>query len=504
MKRRWKIVAAIALGGVFGALLIFNSGRSAREAWMETRNSLRRAGFKLDLAEFNPSIAAEITNRAETLARDELALRKTFFGGVVETLFFGPPVIMSPADSNSAVVVWRQADVKFLPRQPLWPAARAFFEENKAVLDEARKAALSGPIRFADVAGPAAVARVGEPIKRLADEFAVGAVLELHEGKPALAWTNLMVATRLATAWNPGPLQEAQVERYHRVITAFNTAWQVLQADDWTDEQLAKLQQEWESADFLANLPDLVAYRRVSAAKTCAESRLPARAEYKPTEVFHSWWNAVPIVKGCWEQFRYQRTGSYADERNLMLYFRDRELEMRRAISCPSWLDMDGIITAGTATPFTPTAYPVAAHSVSRLQWNLGLEQKNDCAASAAFAEIRRGIVITAVAVKRYHAKHGSYPGTLQALVPDFLPRPPTDFLDGAPLRYVLNDGRFMLYSIGIFPVHELPVITHGSPRPRITRFVVGPGERAELVWPLPDQPGDMADSKVDARGMTR
>ena len=59
-------------------------------------------------------------------------------------------------------------------------------------------------------------------------------------------------------------------------------------------------------------------------------------------------------------------------------------------------------------------------------------------------------MVITAIALKRYELRHGRPPASLAALVPDFLPAPPSDLMDGQPLRYRLNsDGSFLLYSVG-------------------------------------------------------
>lgn len=59
-------------------------------------------------------------------------------------------------------------------------------------------------------------------------------------------------------------------------------------------------------------------------------------------------------------------------------------------------------------------------------------------------------IIITAIALKRYQLRHGEYPASLDALVPEFLLSIPLDPVDGKPLRYHPNtDGTYLLYSIG-------------------------------------------------------
>jgi hypothetical protein len=53
-------------------------------------------------------------------------------------------------------------------------------------------------------------------------------------------------------------------------------------------------------------------------------------------------------------------------------------------------------------------------------------------------------MVITAIALRRYELRHGKPPGSLALLVPDFLAAPPSDLMDGQPLRYRLNsEGSF-------------------------------------------------------------
>ena len=55
-----------------------------------------------------------------------------------------------------------------------------------------------------------------------------------------------------------------------------------------------------------------------------------------------------------------------------------------------------------------------------------------------------------ACALERYRLAHGEYPGTLDALVPQFIEKLPHDIIGGEPLIYRrTSDGKFLLYSIG-------------------------------------------------------
>ena len=57
---------------------------------------------------------------------------------------------------------------------------------------------------------------------------------------------------------------------------------------------------------------------------------------------------------------------------------------------------------------------------------------------------------VIACALERYRLAHGEYPETLEALAPQFIAQVPHDVIGGGPLKYHrTDDGRFVLYSIG-------------------------------------------------------
>ena len=107
----------------------------------------------------------------------------------------------------------------------------------------------------------------------------------------------------------------------------------------------------------------------------------------------------------------------------------------------------------------------------------------------AAAAESQRRLLVTALALKRFHLKHGKYPTDLNALVPEFVAEVPRDWIDGQLLRYRLkSDGTFLLYSIG-----EDGVDHGGDATP------AKPGEHPrdwngrDWVWPEPASPEEVA-----------
>jgi len=57
--------------------------------------------------------------------------------------------------------------------------------------------------------------------------------------------------------------------------------------------------------------------------------------------------------------------------------------------------------------------------------------------------------VVTGIALELYRQEHGSYPDTLNALVPALLREVPLDRITGAPIHYRIVSGRPLLYSVG-------------------------------------------------------
>lgn len=68
---------------------------------------------------------------------------------------------------------------------------------------------------------------------------------------------------------------------------------------------------------------------------------------------------------------------------------------------------------------------------------------------SATEADADRLMARTALALTAYKAKAGSYPDRLDALVPEYLPRVPTDPFSGKPLRYKRDGDAAVVYSVG-------------------------------------------------------
>jgi hypothetical protein len=107
----------------------------------------------------------------------------------------------------------------------------------------------------------------------------------------------------------------------------------------------------------------------------------------------------------------------------------------------------------------------------------------------------------TAIALELWHRRHGSWPETLDALVPGLLPAIPIDRTDGQPLRYAVRDASPVLYSIGADRDDDggrpprvrdsATTVRFGIPKPRPAGAVVDEDSNGDWVlWPpLPPEP---------------
>jgi hypothetical protein len=500
MRLRWKIASGTVVLILVCAFLAWRSSSGAHTELESTRRDLKKQGFKLEMKEFNlaaPSdmaaCAAVITNAGWICAQDR-NLRQV-------------PELMASIGTNAAVALWKETE---LPNpysgKDAWPELRSAMKEHGPLLNSVCQSVLAGPFQFEPVerSGTLLLPYLAN-VKILAQTFAIRTSLELHDGKPLEAYTNLLALTRLTTAWKPEPVDITHLVRAASAAIAENATWEALQTNAWTDQQLSRLQQEWESVDFLSGLPETAALSRVNAIGLCESIRqepLDPGAGKIVTDAVRSPKNAQSDVTWLSEQVQYRRKGSYEDENQLMLYYRDRELELQRAVKSASWLEMRRLPGVTNTTQFVSKQKGSRVQSILSLK-QLGPRMQADglgLLGRASVAEARRRVIITALVLERYRLRNGTYPESLDSLAPSLLKAPPIDFMDGKPLRYRRTaDGHFIVYSVGPDCADDqglmMPVF---SSRRTLRPSGFAPG--TDIVWPRPASPEEVSAQESQQR----
>jgi hypothetical protein len=342
-------------------------------------------------------------------------------------------------------------------------------------------------------------------LKSLDQTLGARALLELRQGHNEAAWTNLLASTQLAAAYDPEPSEISCLVRCACVEISHDIAWQMLQSRGWSDEQLADLQRKWQSFDLFKGLPETAAFARASAVDMCQREReQPTHVGLSPNIVWHSPRSVWPALVSYWRQMRYRHHGTYEDEKALLLFYRDRELQLQNAIQAKTWSEMRLLPGITNAVPFKSTYS-------SRLQVQLNMHQISRAAIGGRFgmlgraaeAEARRRLVVTAIVLERYRIRHQSYPRELADLAPEFLKEAPLDFMDGKPLRYSpTTDGHFVLYSVG------LDCSDNGGAMPQrrsrgfgydeFVDYGAAGRQPTDLVWPRPATPAEVDAQKSE------
>jgi hypothetical protein len=492
----WIIVLALVAGGFIYTLIPPRLDANSQKAFAGTRQTLRQQGFKTDLSDFNFSTPPDMQLRENILK----ATAPNQSGAPMPE----QQNLMEIVGTNSAIVVWKQDSLRRMYRsgpdegdELTWSDFRDALAGNHLPVDAACEAVLSNPIAFnLDAShGSAMLLPHLALIKNLTQRLGSRLVLALHDGDEGGAFSNLLAATRLATAWRVEPVEISHLVRFADVKLVFAATWQALQTNHWPDDQLARLQAEWESVNFFTNLPETVAFQRAS---------LIAAYDYDRNETLHpslplneflreTWPNPL----SAWDQFQsewreraFLQGARYDEEKDVLLFYRDREIDRHNAVLAPTWMQMRRLpgVTNEILFQSKYNSRVQAMENIHRVTMTFQ-RQGFSFLGRAAEAEAERRILITAIALERYRGKHGSYPGSLAQLVPEFLPAVPPDFMDGQPLGYRLTgNGHFLLYSVGLDCVDDGgKVLEHEDRMSELRQFhATGNAPKEDIVWPLP------------------
>ena len=198
MNLRWKIGVGFVVAAIAGSFWIFHSNHGVQREVQETREELRREGFRVDLSEFNLTNSPELRRRALVLLK---AGQPGRFGFGFRGGFFQLPAV----GSNAAVVVWKREDSSAGSAAELLTSLDEGLKEDQADLDEALLAVMAGPIRIGLGGGErSGMRRMADalPLRGLCSALAARCLLDLRDGNLGGGWSNLIGAVRLATAGN--------------------------------------------------------------------------------------------------------------------------------------------------------------------------------------------------------------------------------------------------------------------------------------------------------------
>ena len=509
LKRR-TLISVLALAGLAALFAVLHNGRAKRTLRAFKADLIAR-GEKLTIAEMTPPAQPEAQRAASDLMRAMWQLRA---GLVVPN---NPPKAMAQVVPGKASVGWKEFGIRDAQKTNTWEELAEDLKLNAAALELLREALdrpqfdmnLNYKMGFNLPLG--SLARH----KTVAQWLSAAALNDLHAGRLSEAAANLNALFSLVNASRDQRLIICQLVRIAIAAIGIPPTWEALQADGWTDAQLAGIQQGLATLEFLQPMEQASAMERaigIEMFDRLRSSNAERRQWFRgnafgaapaptgtptPTNIAE-----VPEFALEWSKERWSVLNSFAQENAWRwLWSYDDELRYVQSLQAMMEVPRHARLTGAFAS-----ARSRGANEIRRLRpaGNLGSVRyflsdmlapaMERASAKAARLEVQRELTVTAIALKRYSLRHGNPAPTLAALVPEFLPQTPKDLIDGQALRYRLHsDGTFLLYS-----VNEDGRDDGGDPRPTSPasqNYSFGNGR--DMVWPMPATAEEIASAQA-------
>ena len=279
-------------------------------------------------------------------------------------------------------------------------------------------------------------------LKRCSQILRLRALAELADGQTKEALDDVMLGLRLANSVSTEPFIITHLVRIAILELMLQPVWEGLAEHKWSDAQLAALDMELAKLDFPAD------YEFSARGERAAHVKIVDWMEQKRSR----FWDLFNMIND--------------DERNLMNNF---GLSAEIYLMPKGWYDQSKIELSQvqqqrvfpmandsqqTVSPQTARESVDAVKSLRPSAVNLFARllfpELGKYAERAAYGQNAVSMARVAIALERYRLAHGEFPGSLDALAPQFMDKIPHDVIGGQPLHYRrADDGQFVLYSVG-------------------------------------------------------
>ncbi len=273
MTRRRKILltAGIVLGlAILLPVIHHYQLRAATEAYIA---QLKAKGEPMELAQVIPPPVPPEQNSADTF-HAAIALMN-FDKGLLATNSVSGMRMVAP---GRAMVQWQQPDVRDSYATNSWENFTAAVAQNAKALTTLQQIIEKPEFDF-QIKYDRGIADINftnfylAESKRSAQRLESAALSALHQGDTAAAVKNLRAMLALVKAMRDERLIISELVRIAITAMAQTVTWEILQAPNLTDEQLAAMQQDWMDLNFIQGEENAMAMEFVSGRITTAKWR---------------------------------------------------------------------------------------------------------------------------------------------------------------------------------------------------------------------------------------
>ena len=436
-KLKWSAFAAALLAAAFAM------GRLEPDILARYKRDLAASGEELSLVKLSPLQTKEAVSFYDEFSA--IAARIA-----VGPIHCGVLDYMGKPTNGAANPLWAKPEPDS-PGKGTWDELAAQMERSESAFVELRQLLTKPPTgtrydpanRFDSPGKPNFFVS-----KRVTAQALAGAVInDLRQQRLPVAITNLHTLIGLTGLQDEGGVLVDYMIQVSIGGLAVSGTWEALQSPGWTAPQLAALQAELQRIEFVSRIAHVVEMQRAFGVSFYSVCRTNTTELMRSFGMLPAGSSIVDRLYASFYPSLWASAWSKADELRFLETMQPLVSDTRRAMASTNYQELRAVFTNAAAgeqaaqSTFNRWRYPVSS-SVT----------PNWVKASIAVLkyETRRQMAITAVALKRHQLNYGKLPADLAALIPDYLPAPPRDFLGDEPLIYErLSDEQFTLRSPG-------------------------------------------------------
>ncbi len=468
---RWFLFANIALVTLVGLFYAVENFRGKR-AWESYRKDAEARGVKFNFADHvpppipdeqnaanvplvhswfdqrmrgkgDPALWPDLFERAQAFNRGNLNKNKRTMTDMVAW-----QQALATAETNSRV---KASDIQPSPRttKEQSDAAAAVLETLKIydpALEQFRTAMKRPQMRYpvqydTDTPFSILLPHLGA-IKRTCQLVSLRASANLARGKSDAAFEDVRMGLRFVDSLGQDQFLISELVRLACVHIVLQPVWEGIVQHRWTEPQLKTLQERLEKYNWMPALAKSLSTERAAGLTTIdwIETRSSGKRfdAIGGTEGEGSLGNSVNATvslmpRGWWEMEKV----SYARIIETLMANVERASKSGAAATIAQ-LDDSGTVRYG---------FDAILHH--EMMANLLIPAISKAHRKFCAAQVATDEAAVACALERARLANGSYPKSLDALIPKFLTRAPIDFVSGAPFHYRVEGDGYVLYSAG-------------------------------------------------------